>query len=88
MTATVTLHPSGKVLEVAAEESVLAAAQRAGLNLPHSCRRGTCQSCRSKIVSGAVSYPHGRPPGLSAADEAAGFALLCQAHVASPALGV
>ena len=84
----VTLLPTGHTLEAAPQESVLAAALRAGINLAHSCRRGSCQSCRARIVSGAVRYPEGRPAGLSAEEEAAGYALLCQAHVASPALTV
>jgi CDP-4-dehydro-6-deoxyglucose reductase, E3 len=86
--ATVTLRPSGRAFEVAAEESVLAGAVRAGINLPHSCRRGSCQSCRARIVAGAVRYPGGRPSGLSATEAAAGDALLCQAHVTTPALTV
>jgi CDP-4-dehydro-6-deoxyglucose reductase len=86
--ARVTLHPSGRGFEVAAEESVLTGAIRAGINLAHSCRRGTCQSCRARIVAGEVRYPGGRPSGLSAAEAAAGFALLCQAHAATPALVV
>jgi CDP-4-dehydro-6-deoxyglucose reductase, E3 len=86
--ARVTLRPSGRVLEAAAEESVLAAAVRAGVNLAHSCRRGTCQSCRARIVEGAVVYPDGRPAGLSADEAAAGYALLCQAHAATPSLVV
>jgi len=86
--AIVTLQPSGKALEVQARESVLAGALRAGINLPHSCRRGSCQSCRARIVSGGVHYPEGWPSGLSAAEEAAGYALLCQAHPSTPALVV
>jgi CDP-4-dehydro-6-deoxyglucose reductase len=35
-----------------------------------------------------VHYPEGRPPGLSVEEEAAGYALLCQAHPATPALVV
>jgi CDP-4-dehydro-6-deoxyglucose reductase len=84
--ATVTLQSSGRAFEVAAEESVLAGAVRAGINLPHSCRRGSCQSCLAHVVAGTVRYPGGRPSGLSAVEEAAGYALLCQAHVTSNAL--
>jgi CDP-4-dehydro-6-deoxyglucose reductase len=86
--ATVTLQSSGRAFEVAAEESVLAGAVRAGINLPHSCRRGSCQSCLAHVVAGTVRYPGGRPSGLSAAEEAVGYALLCQAHVTSDALTV
>ena len=86
--ARVTLHPSGKSFEVTPEESVLAGAIRAGINLAHSCRRGSCQTCRARVIAGAVRYPEGRPSGLSAVEEGAGFALLCQAHVVASALTV
>jgi CDP-4-dehydro-6-deoxyglucose reductase len=86
--ATVRLAPSGRAFEVAAEESVLAGAVRAGINLPHSCRRGSCQSCRARILAGTVRYPGGRPSGLSSAEESEGYALLCQAHVTSSVLTV
>jgi CDP-4-dehydro-6-deoxyglucose reductase len=80
----VTLVPSGEQLEVLGEESILDAALRAGLNLPHSCKAGRCGSCRARILAGSVSYPAGRPPALSEAERADGYALLCQAHADGP----
>ena len=35
-------------------ETVLDAAQRAGYELPYSCRKGVCSSCKGQIVSGEV----------------------------------
>lgn len=58
---------------------VLAAAQRAGLPLPHSCRSGRCGSCRARLVSGKIEYRAGPPLGLSAQESLQGFVLLCQA---------
>lgn len=60
-------------------ETVLAAATRAGVRLPHSCTIGGCGSCRVKLASGAVDYEFA-PPALSAGEAAAGFALACQAR--------
>jgi len=74
------LAPSGEQFEVVSDESVLDAALRAGINLPHSCKAGRCGSCRARIASGRIRYPHGRPIGLSEAEEQQGFALLCQAR--------
>jgi CDP-4-dehydro-6-deoxyglucose reductase len=59
---------------------VLGAALRQHLNLPHSCKAGSCGTCRVRLLSGRIAYPHGRPIGLSAAEEAAGHALICQAR--------
>lgn len=81
--ARITLLPSRQVLHAAADETLLDAALRAGLNLPHSCKGGHCSSCRAHLRAGEVNYPQGRPPGLMPEEERAGEVLLCQAHAAS-----
>ncbi len=81
--ARVTLLPSQQVLTVERGETILDAALRAGLNLPHSCKGGHCSSCRARIRAGQVNYPSGRPLGLMADEERDGYALLCQAHANS-----
>lgn len=63
-----------------ADENVLAAALAAGIPLAHSCRAGRCASCKSRLVSGAIEYPAGTPPGITAAEIAEGEVLLCQAR--------
>jgi CDP-4-dehydro-6-deoxyglucose reductase len=74
------LAPAGEQFQAEPGETVLDAALRHGLNLPHSCRGGSCLSCRARLLEGAVDYPKGTPPALSEADREDGFALLCQAH--------
>jgi CDP-4-dehydro-6-deoxyglucose reductase len=74
------LLPSQQILTVEDEESILDAALRVGLNLPHSCKGGHCASCRAKIVAGRIYYPKGRPLGLMPEEEREGLALLCQAR--------
>lgn len=80
MSYKVTLVPGSRTLHVDEGESILDAALRAGINLPHSCRGGSCGSCRAQISGGEVFYPHGVPPGLSEQELADGMALLCQAR--------
>ena len=72
--------PSGREFVARGDEPVLGAALRQHFNLPHSCRGGSCGTCRVRLLSGRVSYPHGRPPGISAEEESEGHALICQAH--------
>jgi CDP-4-dehydro-6-deoxyglucose reductase len=76
----VRLLPSNREFEAAAGEPVLTAALRQHFNLPHSCKGGSCGTCRVRVVSGRIAYPHGRPPGIDAEEEAAGCALICQAR--------
>ena len=68
---------------VAPGQSVLDAALGASLNLPHSCKGGNCGSCRARLLQGEVYYPNGPPLGLSDAEAAEGFVLLCQARARS-----
>lgn len=75
----VQLAGSGRAFDVEPGETVLDAARRAGLALPYSCLSGSCGSCKGQIISGAVDYPYNPPTALSAAERAAGQALLCQA---------
>ena len=77
---TVRIEPHGRVIRVRAGQPVLEAALAAGLNLPHSCKSGHCSSCRARLRTGEVSYPSVRPAGITAAEEAAGNILLCQAR--------
>ncbi len=72
--------PSGKEFEAQADEPVLGAALRQHLNLPHSCKGGSCGTCRVRLLSGRTAYPHGRPAGISAEEEAEGHVLICQAR--------
>jgi CDP-4-dehydro-6-deoxyglucose reductase, E3 len=45
----------------------------------HSCRNGSCGSCKALLVSGEVDYGQYEEKALSAAERAAGKVLLCQA---------
>jgi CDP-4-dehydro-6-deoxyglucose reductase, E3 len=88
MPARVTLLPSQQIITVEDDESILDAALRVGLNLPHSCKAGHCSSCRARIVAGRIAYPKGRPLGLMEQEERDGLVLLCQARAADRDLTV
>ena len=74
-----TLRPQNRTLHLKAGRPVLESALAAHVNLPHSCKGGSCGSCRARLITGTVDYPRGRPLGLSAAEAGAGYVLLCQA---------
>lgn len=76
----VRIEPHGRTLRVSAGAPVLEAALAAGLNLPHSCKSGHCGSCRARLLAGELRYPGPRPLGVTAAEAADGYVLLCQAR--------
>jgi len=59
-------------------ESVLDAAQRAGLEIPFSCRKGVCGTCKGRVISGEVRAFAG--DALGAAERAEGQVLFCNAR--------
>lgn len=76
---TVTLTSSGKRFDAETDETVLEAAQRAGIALPYSCRGGVCGSCKATLVEGDCAYPRNPPMALSASESEHHAILLCQA---------
>ncbi len=76
---TVTLKGTGRRFDVAAGETVLEAAQRAGIALPYSCRSGVCGSCKATLLAGRCEYPRNPPLALDADERAHHAVLLCQA---------
>ena len=70
---------------VGPEETVLAAALRAGVLLPHECQLGGCGTCRMKVIEGAVCYVE-FPMALTEEEAAQNFALACQAMPSSDLL--
>ncbi len=79
----ISLSKSNASFHAAPGQSLLDAALCASLNLPHSCKGGNCGSCRARLLEGEIYYPNGPPLGLSAAEAAEGFVLMCQARARS-----
>jgi CDP-4-dehydro-6-deoxyglucose reductase len=77
MTFQVTVQPSGRQFTCEADETILAAAIRAGVGLPYGCKNGACGTCRGKILSGSVTHGAHQEKALPVADEERGFALFC-----------
>jgi len=62
----------------AATDTVLTAAQKAGMDLPFSCAGGMCCTCRCKIIEGTATMDENF--SLEPWEIAAGFTLSCQAR--------
>jgi ferredoxin len=57
------------------DQTVLAAAEAAGVPLPSSCCSGVCTTCAALLRSGTVEQPDAM--GVKAELQAQGYALLC-----------
>lgn len=65
-------------------EYVLEAAERAGYELPYSCRSGGCLTCSGKALQG--TFEMGEQYVLEEEHQAAGYVLLCCTSVTSDAV--
>lgn len=59
-------------------ENILDAGLSHGIDLPHSCKQGTCSTCRASLTAGQVDMDITH--GLTAEEIKAGIILTCQAH--------
>jgi CDP-4-dehydro-6-deoxyglucose reductase, E3 len=75
MTFQVSVHGTDLTFPCEPNESVLDAAQRAGFEIPFSCRKGVCGTCKGRLVSGETRAYAG--DALGPADKAAGQVLYC-----------
>jgi ferredoxin len=79
-TYAVKLNHQGKIynLQVPENETVLAVAEAAGLDLPASCHAGVCTTCAALIREGTVDQSDGM--GVSPDLQEQGYALLCVSY--------
>ena len=82
MTYIARIDPPGTAFEAPPGQPLLLAAAAAGLELPSSCRNGTCRACLCRLVQGRVTYRI-EWPGLLPEEKADGFILPCVACAAS-----
>lgn len=78
-TYTVEIHHQGTLhtIQVSEDQTILAAAQDAGLDLPYSCSAGVCTTCAALLTEGSVDQTDGM--GVGPDLQAEGYALLCVA---------
>jgi len=75
---TVRLEPVGLEFEVEEGETVLDAAFRNGVSLPHGCKVGQCSSCKCHLLEGEVDLLKYSTFALSDGEREQGGILLCR----------
>lgn len=74
---TVTLQHIGESFTVKEDELILDAAIRQGVNMPYSCRNGTCRTCLLQVTEGDVELVDPEACTISPAELEANRRLLC-----------
>ncbi|MGE8541076.1 MAG: NADH:ubiquinone reductase (Na(+)-transporting) subunit F [Acinetobacter sp.] len=77
MSYELTIEPLGQVIEVEENQTILDAALRAGIWLPHACGHGLCGTCKVQVVEGEVELGDASPFALMDMERMEGKALAC-----------
>ncbi len=80
---TVRFEPVGIEIDASEDETVVEAAFRQGVVLPHGCREGQCSACKSFLLSGDVALESYSTFALADFEQQEGYTLLCRAHAYS-----
>jgi len=75
----VRVDPRGFAFDADPGQTLLRAADAAGVQLPSSCRNGTCRTCICQLRAGQVRHTIDWP-GLSAEEKSDGWILPCVAE--------
>lgn len=80
---TVRLEPVGVEFDVQQGETVLNAAFRQGIALPHGCKEGQCSACKCVVMQGDVDMLKYSTFALNDMEKETGHILLCRAIACS-----
>lgn len=71
------IEPTGQSVEIEEGQTVLDAALRAGIYLPHVCGHGLCSHCKVEVLEGDVDHGAASPFALMEFEREEGKALAC-----------
>lgn len=77
MSYQVTIEPLGTTIEVEEGQTMLDAALRHGIYLPHACGHGLCGTCKVQVVEGEYEHGDASPFALMDVEREEGRCLAC-----------
>ena len=83
MTYKITIEPIGTTIEVEEGQTILDAALRAGIYLPHACCHGLCATCKVDVLEGEVEHGQASTFALMDFERDEGKTLACCATAES-----
>lgn len=83
MSYQLTIEPLGETIEVEEGQTMLDAALRHGIYLPHACCHGLCATCKVQVVDGEVEHGEASPFALMDFERDEGKTLACCATLQS-----
>lgn len=86
MTYELTIEPLGQTIEVEDGQTILDAALRAGIYLPHACCHGLCATCKVQVLDGDVDHGEASTFALMDFEREEGKTLACCCRLASDAV--
>lgn len=85
MSYQLTLEPLGATIDVEDGQTLLDAALRQGIYIPHACGHGLCGTCKVQVTSGDIDHGAANPFALMEMERDDGMALACCATLLSDA---
>jgi phenol/toluene 2-monooxygenase (NADH) P5/A5 len=83
MSYALTIEPLGQVLQVEEGQTILDAALRAGIYLPHACCHGLCATCKVEVTDGEIEHGEASNFALMDYERDEGKCLACCATLQS-----
>ncbi len=77
MSHSLTIEPLGATIEVAEGQTLLDAALRQGIYIPHACGHGLCGTCKVQVLDGEVDHGAANPFALMDVERDEGKTLAC-----------
>ncbi|KAB2968467.1 phenol 2-monooxygenase domain-containing protein [Zoogloea sp.] len=81
MTYELTIEPLGQTIEIEEGQTILDAALRAGIYLPHACCHGLCATCKVQVSDGEIEHGEASSFALMDFERDEGKCLACCATV-------